>query len=134
MPAGDPPSRTTPDFAGGSVRIKRKLDQAHIVFTLPGLPYLSPDIYALQVLAGLLGAGMSSRLFQELRERRGLCYSVFSYAASYADTGLFNIYIATSPDRANEVWRVTGGIVADLAARVGADGCSALLPSSSRVW
>ncbi len=121
LPAGDPPVRTTPAFAGGPVRIKRKLDQAHIVFTLPGLPYLSPDIYALQVLAGLLGAGMSSRLFQELRERRGLCYSVFSYAASYADAGLFNIYVATAPDKVNEVWRVTADIVAGLAAKVGAD-------------
>ena len=121
LPAGATTGWTTPDFAGGPVRIKRKLDQAHIVFTLPGLPYLSDDIYALQVLAGLLGAGMSSRLFQELRERRGLCYSVYAYAASYADAGLFNIYVATAPDKVNEVWRVAGGIVSDLAGKVGAD-------------
>ena len=121
VPAGSATGWTTPDFAGGPVRIKRKLDQAHIVFTLPGLPYLSEDIYALQVLAGLLGAGMSSRLFQELRERRGLCYSVYAFAASYADAGLFNIYVATAPDKVNEVWRVTGGIVSDLAGKVGAD-------------
>jgi predicted Zn-dependent peptidase len=119
LPAGAAPGWTTPAFAGGSVRVKRKLDQAHIVFTLPGLPYLSADIYAMQVLAGLLGAGMSSRLFQELRERRGLCYSVFSYAASYVDAGLLNIYVATAPDKVNEVWRVTADIVADLANRVG---------------
>jgi predicted Zn-dependent peptidase len=121
LPAGVAPGWTTPAFAGGSVRIKRKLDQAHMVFTLPGLPYLSPDIYAMQVLAGLLGAGMSSRLFQELRERRGLCYSVFSYASSYADAGLLNIYVATASDKVNEVWRVTADIVADLAGRVGED-------------
>jgi predicted Zn-dependent peptidase len=119
LPAGGEPHWTTPAFAGGSARVRKKLDQAHLVFTLPGLSYVSEDIYAMQVMAGLLGGGMSSRLFQELRERRGLCYSVFAYAAAYADAGLLNIYVATAPAKVNEAWRVTADTVAGLVRKVG---------------
>ncbi len=74
---------------------QRDLEQAHLLLGLPAFSYLDADFYALQVLSTMLGGGMSSRLFQEVRENRGLCYSIFSFASSYADTGLLGIYAGT---------------------------------------
>lgn len=90
-------------YEGGVQLVKKPLEQTHVVlcFQTPG--YHSEDIYALQVLSGVLGGGMSSRLFQEVREKRGLCYSIFSYASAYEDTGLFNVYAATGPKETGEL-------------------------------
>ncbi|MFW6076767.1 MAG: M16 family metallopeptidase [Hyphomicrobiales bacterium] len=107
VPAAAAPARTAPAFGGGASLAVRPLDQAHIVLTFPGVGYHHDDVYVEQVLSVLLGGGMSSRLFQEVREKRGLCYSVFSCASAYEDSGLFSVYAATAPAKADELTRVT---------------------------
>jgi predicted Zn-dependent peptidase len=106
IPAAAAPARTAPAFGGGASLAKRRLDQAHIVLTFPAVGYHHDDVYVLQVLSMLLGGGMSSRLFQEVRENRGLCYSVFSSASSYEDSGLFSMYAATAPTKVSELTTV----------------------------
>src|SRR5215813_5267063 len=82
-------------FRGG-VRIEeRDLEQAHLAIALEGVPQKDPTLYSLQAFTNVLGGGMSSRLFQEIREIRGLCYSIYAYHAPYADTGLFTLYSGT---------------------------------------
>ena len=73
-----------------------------------GVPYHHPDHFALQVLSTALGGGMSSRLFQEARENRGLCYSIFSFASAYADTGQLGVYAGTDPEDVAELMQVVG--------------------------
>ena len=75
----------------------------------PGCPASDPDRYALAVLNHVLGGGMSSRLFQEIRERRGLAYSVYSYRAAFEDTGMFAVYAGTAPSRVGEVLAIVSG-------------------------
>ncbi|MFZ3131988.1 MAG: pitrilysin family protein [Desulfosporosinus sp.] len=82
---------------------KRDTEQMHILLGVPGLGQDDDDIYAMHIFNNILGGGLSSRLFQEIRERRGLTYSVYSYHATYVDTGLFAIYAGTSPKNTKEV-------------------------------
>ncbi|MDW7675536.1 MAG: pitrilysin family protein, partial [Bacillota bacterium] len=70
---------------------------------VPGLPQDSDDIYKVHLINNILGGGLSSRLFQEIREERGLAYSVYSYHSAFRDCGLFTVYAGTSPDNAEEV-------------------------------
>lgn len=78
-----------------AITLKRKAtEQNHITLAFPGLPYGNDRRYALQLLSFILGGGMSSRLWQEVREKRGLCYSIYSYGAGHEETGLFGIYTA----------------------------------------
>ncbi len=90
-------------YRGGVARGEKPFEQAHLLLAFEGLPFLHPDYFAGQMLAGVLGGGMSSRLFQEARERRGLCYSIYSFASALSDSGLFAIYAATGPDRADKL-------------------------------
>lgn len=99
--------KVTAEYSGGKYLEERDLEQAHIVLGKKGISYLSEDIYACQMLASILGGGMSSRLFQEIREKRGLAYHVSAYTQGYADTGLFCVYGSTTPDKANEFIEVT---------------------------
>lgn len=86
------------------VRVKkRKLEQAHLCIATDGLSYLSPERYALYLLNTILGGGVSSRLFQEVREERGWAYSIYSSPSSYLDCGLFTIYAGTSPQNVDNV-------------------------------
>jgi predicted Zn-dependent peptidase len=89
--------------------IERPTEQAHVVVGMRAIPHLDPDRYALTVLNQALGGGMSSRLFQEVREERGLAYSVFSYRGAFADTGMLAVYAGTSPERVHETLDVIGG-------------------------
>lgn len=82
-------------YKGGDCREIRDLEQVHLVLGLPGLGFSDPDYDALMAFTTLLGGGMSSRLFQEIREKRGLAYSIYSFAASYLDGGLFGVYAGT---------------------------------------
>lgn len=88
--------------AGMAVRVK-ETEQAHLCLALPGLPLDDPDIYSLILLNNVLGGSMSSRLFQEVREERGLAYSVYSYHSGYRDGGLFTIYVGTAPRQVDQV-------------------------------
>jgi predicted Zn-dependent peptidase len=101
-------------FVGGTSLHHRDLEQVHLVLGYEGIPFNHPDYYALSVLSTLLGGGMSSRLFQEIREKRGLVYSVYSYANSYQDTGLFTIYAGTGPDQVKELLPVIDAELAKL--------------------
>jgi len=82
-------------YRGGEHRVERGLEQAHLALALPAPGYRDPDYYAAQILSVALGGGMSSRLFQEARERRGLCYTIFAQAAAWADSGLMMVYAGT---------------------------------------
>lgn len=87
-----------------NVQIKQKAtEQTHLCLGLPGLAVDDPRIYQIILLNTILGGNMSSRLFQKIREDKGLAYSVFSYHSSYQKAGLFSIYAGTSHDQANEV-------------------------------
>ena len=95
------------EYTGGEYREERDLDQAHLVlgFSAPG--YGEPDYYPSMLLSTLLGGGMSSRLFQEIREKRGLVYSIYSFTAPARDGGLFGIYAGTGESEAAELIPVT---------------------------
>ncbi|PYC81936.1 peptidase M16 [Streptomyces tateyamensis] len=92
--------------AGRLAVLNRPTEQAHLVLGVPGVPRHDERRWALGVLNAALGGGMSSRLFQEVREKRGLAYSVYSYSSSYADTGLFGIYAGCQPKRVEQVLRI----------------------------
>ncbi len=83
-------------FQGGEVRQVKPLEQAHFALAIEGPGYLADDIYVAQVYSSILGGGMSSRLFQEIRENRGLCYTIFAQTGAYSDTGMTTIYAGTS--------------------------------------
>ncbi|MGE0211401.1 MAG: M16 family metallopeptidase [Parvibaculaceae bacterium] len=121
VPSGGQPVRATPAFAGGPSLTSRPLDQTHLVLSFPSVGYHDDDIYAVQVLSSVLGGGMSSRLFQEVREKRGLCYSVFSTASAYQDTGLFTVYAASSAEKSDELAGVVSEVMLSLIDGVGAD-------------
>lgn len=101
---GDRPVRDVDGFGDSQpvTSIERPTEQAHVVVGMRSIPQLDPDRYALTVLNQALGGGMSSRLFQEVREERGLAYSVFSYRGAFADAGLLAVYAGTSPERVRE--------------------------------
>jgi predicted Zn-dependent peptidase len=98
-------------YVGGESRILSEHEQAHIVLGFEGRAYNSDGFYAAQILASILGGGMSSRLFQEVREKRGLCYSVFSFGTSYEDVGQLGVYAATSPEHTGELIDVTSKVM-----------------------
>ena len=92
-----------PAFTPASAVLRRPTEQANLVLGLPGLRRLDERRFALGVLNSAFGGGMSSRLFQEVREKRGLAYSVYSFTSHYADTGIFGVYAGCHPNRAREV-------------------------------
>jgi predicted Zn-dependent peptidase len=90
-------------FEAGEIRSDEELEQAHLTFAFPGVSATDPDAFAAQVFATALGGGMSSRLFQEAREKRGLCYSIYAFSHSYRDAGMVGIYSGTSAAKAGEI-------------------------------
>lgn len=94
-------------YGGGEFRQEKDLDQAHVVLGFPSVGYNDPDYYAALMLSLLLGGGMSSRLFQEIREKRGLVYSVYSFNAPFLDGGVFGIYAGTGEKECAELVPVT---------------------------
>ena len=90
-----------------NIRLRKKdTEQAHLCLAFPGLEIGNKDIYALILANNILGGSMSSRLFQEVREERGLAYSVFSYHSSFRDNGMFTVYTGTAPNQLEEVYKV----------------------------
>jgi predicted Zn-dependent peptidase len=103
MPAERPAATEPAHYAGGDRREERDLEQLHLVLGFPGLTLEDPDYYAGSVLTTAFGGGMSSRLFQEIREKRGLVYTIHCFGHSYRDGGLFGIYAGTGEDEAAEL-------------------------------
>ncbi len=103
----NPPDPPRARFGGGDRRGIKPLEQAHWALALEGPATRDPDFHTAQIYATALGGGMSSRLFQEVRERRGLCYSIFAQAGSYDDTGLMTVYAGTGVDTVVELMNVT---------------------------
>lgn len=103
LPPGEAGDAEPARYAGGESRDPRQLEQLHLVLGFPGLAYDDEDYYALSVFSTLYGGGMSSRLFQEVREERGLAYSIYSFHSSYTDTGMFGVYAGTSPADVEEL-------------------------------
>jgi predicted Zn-dependent peptidase len=93
-------------FVGGQYIERQDLEQAHLALALEGLPQRDPLLFSLQVFSNIMGGGMSSRLFQEVREIRGLCYTISSFHMAYADTGFFGIYAGTDDNDAPELMQV----------------------------
>ncbi|MGI3170569.1 M16 family metallopeptidase [Pseudooceanicola sp. C21-150M6] len=94
-------------FVGGEIRRVKKLEQAHIALGFESPDYRHDDSYVAQVYATALGGGMASRLFQEIREKRGLCYTIFASAGAYVDTGMTTVYAGTGGDQVAELSRIT---------------------------
>ena len=103
LPSGAVPPSEGARYAGGDGRFGRELEQVHLALGFPGVTYTDPDYYVAAVLSQLLGGGMSSRLFQEIREKRGLVYSIHSFTSSYADGGIFGIYAGTGEKEVAEL-------------------------------
>jgi predicted Zn-dependent peptidase len=108
------PPRSTPDGSRHVDVCHRKLEQVHICLSAPGLATIDPFRFAFSLMNSILGGNMSSRLFQEIREKRGLAYSVYSYLISYEDTGMFGIYAGVEPSRAVEVTALIAEIIREL--------------------
>jgi predicted Zn-dependent peptidase len=96
-------------YVGGETRIEQELEQAHIAYAFPGVSANDEDFYVSQLHAVVLGGGMSSRLFQEVREKRGLCYSIYAFTNNFQDGGFTGIYVGTGEDDAAEVSAVIAG-------------------------
>lgn len=94
-------------YQGGMFKKQKKLEQTNLVLGFDGISYLDKNYYKCQLLSAILGGGMSSRLFQEVREKRGLAYSIYAFNYAHCDSGVFGIYSATSPNKTNELVEVT---------------------------
>ncbi len=137
LPKSSAVSEVPSVYNGGDYREKRKLEQVHLVLGFGGLAYDDADFYNLGALSTLLGEGMSSRLFQEIREKRGLAYSVYSSTQSFSDCGIFSIYMGTGradvpkliPVLCEEIKKVHDGVTQDEVKRARAQIKSGLLMS-----
>jgi predicted Zn-dependent peptidase len=113
VPPGDRPSRTAPvEPPEERVVVRKPTEQAHVALGWRCFDHYDDDRYALGVLNQVVGGGMASRLFQEVREERGLAYSVYSWTSSYVDAGVFSVYAGTSPSKVDEVLKVVDGELA----------------------
>lgn len=115
-------ARTAPEaaqYSGGDYREVRDLEQLHLLLGFRGAAQKDDDYFAAMLHSTILGGGMSSRLFQEVREKRGLVYSVSSHNTAYADAGLYGIYAGTGPDRVAELVPVVFDQLADIARGAG---------------
>ncbi|HTH96649.1 MAG TPA: pitrilysin family protein [Stellaceae bacterium] len=90
-------------YGGGVLREERELEQVHLVLGMPAVSFLDADYYNVSALSTVLGGGMSSRLFQEIREKRGLVYTVYAFTAAYRDGGVFGVYAGTGEEEVSEL-------------------------------
>jgi predicted Zn-dependent peptidase len=102
-------------YRGGFAGSKKPFEQSHVLIGLPSPSYLEPGFYTAQVFSGLFGGGMSSRLFQEIREDRGLCYSIDSSVWGLRDIGMLSVHAATSPEMVDELADVVAAQLAEVA-------------------
>jgi predicted Zn-dependent peptidase len=106
LPQVAPPAHERAKYAGGESRLKKSAEQANIVIGFESVGHRDEANYAAHVYANAVGGGMASRLFQEVREKRGLAYSIYTFNWSFADTGLFGLHAAASPRDAGELMKV----------------------------
>ena len=106
---GAVPSYAPSRYTGGDFREVSDLEQAHVVYAFPGLSNADPDYFVAQVYATALGGGTSSRLFQEAREKRGLCYSIYAFSSGFQDSGFLGVYAGTGETEAAEISAVIAG-------------------------
>ena len=107
FPQEAPPVEAEARYLGGEMREDRRAEQAHVMLGFGGVSYLDEAHDAVQVFASAVGGGMSSRLFQDIRETRGLAYSIYAFHAPYRDTGAFGVYAGTDPKKTRELALVT---------------------------
>lgn len=115
--AGAESTVSAPSFHSNALFHQKKTEQNHLCLTFPGVSVRAQNMYAMILLNNTIGGGMSSRLFQEIREKRGLAYSVYSYHTSYADSGLFTVYAGTAPKQTQDVYDLTMELLNDIAAK-----------------
>jgi predicted Zn-dependent peptidase len=106
---GAPSAPQAAVYGGGEARFAEDLEQAHLAFAFPGLANADPDYYVGQLYTAALGGGMSSRLFQEAREKRGLCYSIYAFTSGFQDSGYLSVYAGTGEAQAAEIAAVVAG-------------------------
>lgn len=94
-------------FGGGEIRVEKALEQAHFAMAFESAGYRDDHVYTAQIFSSALGGGMSSRLFQEAREKRGLCYTIFAQTGAYSDSGLLTIYAGTSGEEIGDLAELT---------------------------
>ncbi len=111
---GGPAERAAPLFVPGCRRKVKDIEQTHVSLGFEGVPLDAPALFDFQLLAGVLGGGSSSRLFQSIREDRGLAYSVFAYASPFSDTGFLGVYAGVSPENVGQTLALTEREIADL--------------------
>ena len=116
LPTGTPAATVPARFTGGAHADRRKFEQAHLTLGWEGPAQTAPDQTAMQLFACAAGGGMSSRLFQEVREERGLAYSIWAHHTPFTDTGLFSVYLACAPAEAARARELTTRVLADTAA------------------
>lgn len=116
-PGGANGRDASPSFHPGFRSKTKAIEQTHVCLGYQGVSMGDPAVYDLHLLTCILGEGSSSRLFQEIREERGLAYSVFAYASPFSDTGLLGVYAGVSPENAREVVALSAAEARDLCAR-----------------
>jgi predicted Zn-dependent peptidase len=110
--AGGDTNPETATFTSGTRHDRRNFDQLHLAFAYQAPAYRDADLHAMALFTSAAGGGMSSRLFQELREERGLAYSIYSWAQPYADTGMFGVYCAAQQEKGAEAFALARDVLA----------------------
>ncbi len=118
LPASPAPAEAQAAYLGGETKRSRRLEQTHVAVGFEGRPADAPDHDAAQVFAAVVGGGMSSRLFQEVREKRGLAYSIYGFHWDFTDTGLFGFYAGSADRDAAEVVTASLDCLAEAAHRI----------------
>ena len=116
LPGGEKTGTVPAVYIPAFVATKKSIEQNHLTLAFPGLTYDDPRRFALQLLSSILGGGVSSRLFQRVREQQGLCYSVYSYGAGHADTGVFCVYTALNRDTEEQAIRTICQVIREFLA------------------
>ena len=115
MAPGAPAAPASARFAGGTHHDRRRFDQLHVALAFEGVGHAHADVHALSLFTNAVGGGMSSRLFQQVREERGLAYSIYAWAQSYAETGLFGLYCAAARGDAGQALALSRKVLAETA-------------------